>query len=520
MTIRIGRSGMVAIAAVAIAGCGSSDTPASLKTQADTSIDIVVPAHVLEPGQSINAVVRMVRTGDTQPVPAERVVWSSTDTTVATIEAGLIVGRGTGTVTIAASVAGRSASADFTVGWKTDAALTITVPADTISIGARFRSVAWLRKTQPVVPADWSSSDSAVATVDSLGIVTPLSAGRVTIRARFGGLIGATSFEVVATSAEHGFGYVYSYDAPSVEQYDGLVAWTPTPSMGYSTALGPVVYLGPPYPTSVDFGWTGLGISAPGAMFHVVPFDLAPCAAYANETLDYIWVVGGAAQVACYDRAGFRSSDRMELVVMSPTAFTGTLAIARPGMPSVMSNGTPIREIDIGGGARDYEVQGLARDSLYWFVSPGKPELGSCSVAPASGTPQSAVARVACRNSVGLAVQPVVNGIGFGSDAARGNFPHGFAEIDAFGQVVRTSTTPGLVFSARRVANQVLDTYEISITGERVAEYGRLPAVFLTPVSSNAPSCLMTATRSSGSQISLRVKCASPVEGLLVGAVY
>ena len=55
----------------------------------------------------------------------------------------------------------------------------------------------------------------------------------------------------------------------------------------------------------------------------------------------------------------------------------------------------------------------------------------------------------------------------------------------------------------------------------KVAEFERLPAVFLTPVSSSAPPCMMSAARvSSGTQVSLRVTCASSVDGLRIGVTY
>jgi hypothetical protein len=67
---------------------------------------------------------------------------------------------------------------------------------------------------------------------------------------------------------------------------------------------------------------------------------------------------------------------------------------------------------------------------------------------------------------------------------------------DALGHIVRSSMTIGLVISATRPANQSSDTYDITITGERVAEFARLPAVFLTPVSSSARSCLCAQSQS------------------------
>ena len=157
---------------------------------------------------------------------------------------------------------------------------------------------------------------------------------------------------------------------------------------------------------------------------------------------------------------------------------------------------------------------------MYWFVSAARSELGNCSVAPASATPPTAMARVVCRTSLGSVAEPVAFSIGFGPDAMRGSNPRGFAELDSLGNVLRASMTTGLAITAARLAGQPSPMFDVSISGARVADFQRLPAVFLTAVSSSAPSCLMNASRVSTMQVLLRVTCSSPVDGLLVGITY
>lgn len=504
----------------ALAGCGSADAPVSVRTPVDTSVDIVLPTHTLEPTESMFVGVALVWAGGRHvPSPSE-IVWTSSDRTIATVDAGLVVGGLPGTVTITARVGGRSASQDLKVEWRPDATLHVRLPDGTISVGARFHSTALVRDQQLWQRAQWSSSDNQIATVDSLGVVTALAIGHVTIRVEFAGLVGSATFDVTAPATEHAFGYFYSYGAPWVDDYDGA-EWSPPSDQGYSTSAGLRLTLLPPYPVSPDLGWTGLFMPAPGALLHVVPFDLAPCVAYFNARQDFNWISLGAPQVDCFDRRTRQSSYRMEFIAMSPDAFTGTLALVRPGMPSVMSNGAPIRDVDDSVKARDYEAAGFTRDSLYWFVSSARPELGTCSVAPASATPTTAMARVICHTALGVAEEPVAFSIGFGADATRGSNPRGFAELDSLGNVLRASTTTGLAITAARLANEAVPTYDVSISGARVAEFERLPAVFLTAVSSSAPPCMMSASRvSSGTQVSLRVTCASSVDGLLIGVTY
>ena len=507
------------IAAAGLAACGASEAPAGTRQPADTSIQLAVPANTIEPGQWVTASVTLTYFGGAQPVPSEDVVWGSSNDAVATVDRGLILAYGQGTAKIRATVGGRSASRDITVRWLPDAKLAVSVPAETVAVGVRFQSHALVRNQTRVQTRDWGSSDFRIATVDSLGNVTALAVGQVKIVATFADLRGSATLNVGPVPPGHGFGYLYSYDAPVVDDYDGAYLWDPPSSQSYSTATAPRLYLSPPYPTSAEFGWVGVGAPLPGVLLHVVPYDVGPCAAYKNERVDLHWILVGTPVAECYDRPAYRSSNRMELIALDPDAFDGTLALVRPGMASIMSNGAPIAEVDAGAGVRDYTATGGVRDSLYWFASPGRSELGNCSVAPADATPSSVMARVVCRTSQGIPAEPVIHGIGFAPDAARGNNPRVFAELDALGRVTRSSTR-GLDISAVRLSDQPSMTYEISITGQRVAEFDRLPAVFLTAVSSSAPGCTMYATRPDASRALLHVTCAAPVDGLLVGAVY
>ena len=249
----------------ALAGCGSADAPAAVRTPVDTSIDIVLPAHTLEPTESMFVEAALVWAGGRHvPSPSE-IVWTSSDRTIATVDAGLIVGGLPGTVTITAQVGGRSASQDVKVEWRPDATLHVRLPDGTISVGARFHSMVLVRDQQLWQRAQWSSSDTQIATVDSLGVVTAIAVGHVTIRAEFAGLVGSAAFDVSALPTRPRFGYLYSYNAPWVDSYDGA-EWSPPSDQGYSTSAGLRLTLLPPYPVSPDLGWTGLLMPAPGGL--------------------------------------------------------------------------------------------------------------------------------------------------------------------------------------------------------------------------------------------------------------
>ena len=129
------------------------------------------------------------------------------------------------------------------------------------------------------------------------------------------------------------------------------------------------------------------------------------------------------------------------------------------------------------------------------------------------------MARVVCRTSEGTGVEPVIYGIGFGTDAARGTNPRAFAELDSLGRIIRTSTR-GLDISAVRLTDQPSPVFDISVSGEQLAAFDRLPAVYLTAVSTNAPACMMSASAELPSRVLLHVRCLGPVDGLLVGVLY
>lgn len=137
------------------------------------------------------------------------VTYQSSDTSVATVtDAGLVtaVGGGTATVTVTTDDGGFDA----------DLAVTVTVAADGVTIGAPQTSIGTgqtLQLSADVSPADatnttvaWASSDDAVATVDATGLVEGITEGQVTITATTddGGFTATETIDVVASIAVTG----------------------------------------------------------------------------------------------------------------------------------------------------------------------------------------------------------------------------------------------------------------------------------------------------------------------------
>ncbi|WP_419938345.1 Ig-like domain-containing protein [Candidatus Palauibacter sp.] len=125
-----------------------------------------------------------------RPMTDATVAWSSGDTAVATVDTtGLVTAVANGSATIAAHSGEVSGSASIEVS-QTPATVEIAPATRTLAAGDTVRLVATATDGNGhVVEAaafGWTSSDTAVASVDSLGLVTGVAEGTATITAAGG----------------------------------------------------------------------------------------------------------------------------------------------------------------------------------------------------------------------------------------------------------------------------------------------------------------------------------------------
>ena len=114
------------------------------------------------------------------------VTWSSSNTTVATVDGGGMVTTLTpGSVTVVATCEGRSGSASLVVAPVPVGAVTVVLPVTRVVVGQSTQATATPRDASgnPLTgrAVTWSSSNTAVATVDGSGTVTTVSPGSVTL---------------------------------------------------------------------------------------------------------------------------------------------------------------------------------------------------------------------------------------------------------------------------------------------------------------------------------------------------
>jgi 6-phosphogluconolactonase (cycloisomerase 2 family) len=132
--------------------------------------------------------------------------WTSSVPAVASISNTLTTkGRATlagyGETIITASFGGQVATTTFTVEQATVVAIAVTPASPTIALGTavQFTATVTYSNGTTLVPASgvsWASSDIGVATVNTSGLATSVSAGTTTITATMGGVTGHATLKV------------------------------------------------------------------------------------------------------------------------------------------------------------------------------------------------------------------------------------------------------------------------------------------------------------------------------------
>ena len=166
-----------------------------------TPDSVMVKGSVAVTGVTISDATATITTGSTKTLTAtvapedatnKSVRWTSSDDAIASVDdEGVVtaVAAGSATITVTTVDGNFTATCAVTVEAATIAVTGVTVSpeSDTISLAS---TPAQITCTATVAPADatdksvtWSSSDEAVATVDSDGVVTALTVGTTTITA-------------------------------------------------------------------------------------------------------------------------------------------------------------------------------------------------------------------------------------------------------------------------------------------------------------------------------------------------
>ncbi len=181
---------LVCLAALALVtackGLGDITAPRPV----DTPVAVVefgnAPTTLAEGGTL--ALVATARDDENNPVTGRTVYWSSSDETVATVSnVGLVTAVRAGSVQIAVSVDGRSATLQLTVTARAVATVQVTPTAPTVLRGASVQLLASTLDDFGNIltgrPVFWGTSDPQVAVVDVTGLVTGIAPGVATVTA-------------------------------------------------------------------------------------------------------------------------------------------------------------------------------------------------------------------------------------------------------------------------------------------------------------------------------------------------
>jgi len=135
-----------------------------------------------------------------------QVTWQSSDSTVATVSStGMLKSLKAGTVTVSAVLSSVTGTASVTVSSAVLSSINVGTPSPSLASGGTEQLTATGvysdgSSASLTTQVAWSSSDGSVAVVNSVGLLTALKAGSVSVMASMGGVSGTANVTVNAPS--------------------------------------------------------------------------------------------------------------------------------------------------------------------------------------------------------------------------------------------------------------------------------------------------------------------------------
>ena len=164
------------------------------------SIAVAPTNSSMYPAQTQQLVATLLDT-DGRPVTTPSLKWSSSDPSVATVsEDGRVTGLAKGMTVITVQAQGKRATATVNVFAVPVASVTVSLAANSLSAGQSTQAQATLHDADGHILAGrvvaWQSSNPALATVTSTGLVSAVANGSVAISAISEGKIGSASVTI------------------------------------------------------------------------------------------------------------------------------------------------------------------------------------------------------------------------------------------------------------------------------------------------------------------------------------
>ena len=149
-----------------------------------SAISITPTNSTIDPGESMQ--LEALVTDGAGRVVSKKLNWRSSDNTVAKVnDDGTVTGSGKGNAVITVQSEGKKASASINVLAVPVATISVSLGSSALSVGQTTTATAELKDADGNVLTDrtvgWQSSNPALVTVNSAGLVTAIAAGSVTI---------------------------------------------------------------------------------------------------------------------------------------------------------------------------------------------------------------------------------------------------------------------------------------------------------------------------------------------------
>jgi uncharacterized protein YjdB len=187
--------------------CNSYTPPAGTPTQPAVATVAISPAAASLAVGATQQLTATAKDASGTTISGKTFTWASSNTAVATVNSsGLVTGRAGGTATITASVDGKNGTASITVtaAAPTVATVSVTPASASVAVGATQQLTATARDAAGTTISGktftWASSNTAVATVSSAGLVTGRAGGSATITATVDGKSGQSAITVTASA--------------------------------------------------------------------------------------------------------------------------------------------------------------------------------------------------------------------------------------------------------------------------------------------------------------------------------
>ena len=182
---------------------GKSDVSTITVTQAPVAAIAVVPSSLAMSVGQTTQLAATLRDASGNVLTGRAVAWSSSDVTIATVTAdGLLTAVTAGSVVVTAKSEGQTATSAVTVSTFAVGEVSVQPQQSTIpergstQLSVTVRDVTGAVTVGRVVT--WTSSNTAIATVSSTGLVTGVTPGSVTITAASEGKSNGATVNVVA----------------------------------------------------------------------------------------------------------------------------------------------------------------------------------------------------------------------------------------------------------------------------------------------------------------------------------